>query len=233
MTGMRPVPMLVEQAAERVLHRAGGRREHVRLHRRQVDDVLADEALRDHEALRVDLVQAGELLRQIADRVTDVDPLLGLVDVDVAQAVRFDDVDLLVLALAEMGVDDDRAVVARVDQRRVVAVLLHRADDAVELPRRRRAARKEEMPGDVDLERRVGVFRDDVLVAGQVHQLVIVPEHGCRDCRARMATLAFGMSMAALDESGVTPVEFNTRAVDDDRHGNRPERDAEQQRADR
>ena len=39
-----------------------------------------------------------------------------LVDVDVAQAVRLDDVELLVLALAEVRVDDDRAVVAGVDQ---------------------------------------------------------------------------------------------------------------------
>ena len=53
-----PVPVLVQQPAERVLHRAGRRREDVRLDRRQVDDVLADEPLRDHEALRVDLVEA-------------------------------------------------------------------------------------------------------------------------------------------------------------------------------
>ena len=64
-----PVPMLVQQPAERVLHRPGRGREDVRLHRRQVDDVLPDEALRDHEALRVDLVQARELLREVADRV--------------------------------------------------------------------------------------------------------------------------------------------------------------------
>ena len=53
---------------------------------------------------------------QIPDRVADVDPLLGLVDVDVAQPVRLDDVDLLVLALPEVRVDDDRPVVAGVDQ---------------------------------------------------------------------------------------------------------------------
>ena len=48
---MRPVPPLVQQPAERVLHRAGRRREDVRLDRRQVKDVLADEAARDHEAV--------------------------------------------------------------------------------------------------------------------------------------------------------------------------------------
>ena len=48
---MRPVAPLVQQPAKRVLHRPGRRREDVRLHRRQVDDVLADEAARDHEAV--------------------------------------------------------------------------------------------------------------------------------------------------------------------------------------
>jgi hypothetical protein len=174
---VRPVPVLVEQAAERVLHRARGRREHVRLHRRQVDDVLPDEALRDHEALRVDLVQAGELLGQIADRVADVDPLLALVDVDVAQAMRLDDVELLVLALAEVRVDHHSAVMAGVNQIRLVAVLLHRANHSFELPRRRRAAGKEEVPRDVDLQGGIGVLGDDVLVAGEVHQLVVVAQH--------------------------------------------------------
>ena len=111
-----PVAVLVEQAAEGVLHRAGRGGEDVGLDRRQVDDVLADEPLRDQEALGVDLVQAEEFLRQVADRVADVDPLLAFVQVDVAQAVRLDDVELLVLALAEVGVDDDGAVVAGVDE---------------------------------------------------------------------------------------------------------------------
>ena len=66
--------------------------------------------------------EAGELLREIADRVTDIDPLFGLVDVNVAQPVRLDDVDLLVLALAEVGVDHDGAVVTRMNQARIVAV---------------------------------------------------------------------------------------------------------------
>ena len=85
---VRPVPLLVEQAAERVLHRAGRGGEHVRLDRRQVDDVLADEPLRDHEPFGIDLVQAEELVGQVADGVADVDPLLALVEVDVAQPVR-------------------------------------------------------------------------------------------------------------------------------------------------
>ena len=68
----------------------------------------------------------------------------------------------------------------RVDQVGVVAVALHRADDAVELPRRRRRCRVEEVPGDVDLEPGVGVLVDHVLVAGEVHHAVVVLEDGLR-----------------------------------------------------
>ncbi len=78
---VRPVAVLVQKTAERVLHRAGSGREDVRLDRREVDDVLADEPLRDREALRIDLVEAEELLPQVTDRVTDVDPVLALVEV--------------------------------------------------------------------------------------------------------------------------------------------------------
>ena len=65
-----------------------------------------------------------------------------------------------------MRVDDNGAIVARMDERWIVAVLLHRPDHALELPRRRRAGGEEKMPGDVDLERRVRVLRDDVLITG-------------------------------------------------------------------
>jgi len=107
--------------------------------------------------------------------VADADPLLGLVDVDVAQAVRLDDVDLFVLAFAQMRIDDDGAIVAGVDQLWPVAVPLHGPHHTLELPWRRRRSREEEVPGDVDLERGVGVLRDNVLVSGEVHQLVVIP----------------------------------------------------------
>ena len=58
MTGVCPVSPLVQQSAERVLHRARRRGEDVRLDGRQVNDVLADEPPRDHEPLRVNLIQA-------------------------------------------------------------------------------------------------------------------------------------------------------------------------------
>ena len=200
---MRPVTMLVQQPAERVLHRARRGREDVRLDRGQMDDVLADEAAGNHEALRIDLVQAQELLRQIADRVADVDPLFTFVEVDVAQLVRLDDVDLLVLAFAEVRVDHDGAVVAGVNQVRRIAVLFHRPDHAVQLPGRRRAARKKEVPGDVDLERRVGVLGDDILISGEIEQFVIVAKDRGGSVR-RMATLLRAISAYPIRLTRVT-----------------------------
>ena len=94
----------------------------------------------------------------------------------VPQAVRFDDRQLFVFALAEVGVDDNRAIVAAVDQLGTVPVLFHGPDDPIELPRRGRATRKKEVPRNVDLEGGVHVFGNDILVPGQVHQLVIVLE---------------------------------------------------------
>ena len=188
---VRPMTAFVQEAAERILHRPGRRREHVRLDRGQVNDVLAEEPARNHEPVGVDLVQAQELLREVADRLPDVDPVLvAFVQVHVAQAVRLDDLHLLVLPLAQMRVDDDGAVVAGVDERGIESVPAHRPDDPFELPRRRRAARIEEVPGDVHLQRRVGVLGDDLLVSGQVEEPVVVGKHRRRarpedrDCRS-------------------------------------------------
>ncbi len=175
---MGPMAPLVQQSAERVLHRSGSRGEDVCLDRGQMNDVLADEPARDHETLGIDLIQAEELLREIAHCVPDIDPFFGFVDVDVADAVRLDDRKLLVFALAQVRIDHHGPVVARMDQICRVAVLFQRADDAVELPRRRRAAGEEEVPGDVDLQRGIHLFRNDVLVPGQVHHLVVVAQDG-------------------------------------------------------
>ena len=170
------MPPLVQQPAERILHRAGRRRKDMGLDRRQMNDVLADEPARDHEAVGIDLVEAEKPLREVADRVTDVHPgLVALVEVDVAQTVGLHHRQLLVLAFTEVRVDDDGAVVAGVNQVGSIAVLLQRritpssCHGVVERPG------KEEMPRDVDLERGVGILRNDVLIAGQVHQRVVVP----------------------------------------------------------
>ena len=143
---MRPVPMLVQQSAERILHRARHRGKDVGLHGRQMNDVLADEPARNHEPFRVHVVQAEKFLRQVANGVLDVDPLFSFVDVDIPQSVGFDDRKLLVLALAEVRVDHHRTVMARVNQVRRISVLLHRANHPFELPRRGRGGREKEVP---------------------------------------------------------------------------------------
>src|ERR1700736_5779844 len=95
-----------------------------------MNDVLADEPAWNHEALRIDFIQAQKFLREVADGVLDVDPLLGFVDVDVAKAVRLHDGKLLVFAFAEMRVDHHRAVVAGGNQSWPRAVLLLWSDHA-------------------------------------------------------------------------------------------------------
>ncbi len=55
---MRPVPTLVQQTAEGVLHGTGGGGENVSLDRGQMDDVFPDKSLRDVEAIGVHIVEA-------------------------------------------------------------------------------------------------------------------------------------------------------------------------------
>ena len=49
---------------------------------------------------------------------------------------------------------------------------------------------KEEVPGDVDLERGVRVPGDDVLITGQVHHRVVIPQHRRRR-RAKNGNFGF------------------------------------------
>ena len=64
---VRVVAPRVQQAAERVLHRAGRRRVDVALGRRQVDDVLAEEVVGDVDAFGEDAVEhAHPRLRLVA-----------------------------------------------------------------------------------------------------------------------------------------------------------------------
>src|SRR5262249_701755 len=129
------------------------------------------------EALRVDVIQAEKAIGQVPHRVANMNPLFTLVEVDIAQTVSLDDVELLVLPLAQPGVDDDRPVVARVDQFLAVAIAGHGPYHPIELPRSGGAAGKEEVPRDVDLERGVGVLGQNLLVSGEVHQPMVVGHH--------------------------------------------------------
>ena len=133
---VRPVAMFVEQTAKGILHGAGCGGEHVGLDRRQMDDVFADEPLGNHEALGIDLVQAQKLVSEITDGVADIDPFdVLLVQMDIPQFVCVGNIDLLVLAFTEAGVDDHGTVVAAMDQVGIVTVTLHGANNPVQLPR--------------------------------------------------------------------------------------------------
>ena len=180
---MRPVPLLIQQAAERVFHRAGRRRENMRLDGGQVDDVFADKPLRDHESVGINLVQAQELIGQVPDRIPHVDPFVAFVKMDVFQPVSLDDRQLLVLPLAEVRVDHHGPVVTAVDFSGIVAIPLQRPDHAIQLPRSRRTGRVEKVPTDVDLQRRFPVLRQGFLVARQVHHPVDIGKNGGRTGR--------------------------------------------------
>ena len=176
------------------------------------------------EALGVDVVQAKEALGEITDGFADRDPLLFLVQMDVTEPVRFHDGQLLVLPLAQMRVDHHGAVVARVNPLRGIAVLLHRPDDAVELPGRRRAAREEEVPGDVDLERGVGGRVDHVPVPGEVEELVVVAEHRARrgpQERHHASSRATGRHQTILPLRRVCASALRTRPTSADPHARR------------
>ena len=109
---------------------------------------------------------------------------------------------------AEAGVDHDSAVVAAVDQRGIVAVLLEGADDAVELPGGRGRGRHEEVPTDVDLQRGILVLGQNVLVPRQVHQAMIVVKHGCR---RRLQYGHFGFAHGDKPTSGGENPQRETR----------------------
>ena len=153
----------------------------MRFHGGQVDDVLADEALGNEEAVGINLVEAEELIRDRAYGVTDVDPgLVSFIEMDVAQPMGLDHVELLVFPLAEMGVDHHRAVMACMDVRGGIPVALHGPDDPVQLPGGGGTGGIEEVPADVHLEGGIRLLGDDLLIAGEVHQTVIIIQHGGR-----------------------------------------------------
>lgn len=171
---MGPVAPFVEEAAEGIFHGAGCGGKYVGLHGGQVDDVFADQAPGNVESVGVDLIQAQESVRQIAHGIPNVDPFLAFIQVDIPQAVGVDDLDLFILPFAQPGIDDDRPVVAGVDQVPAIAVPCHGADHAFELPRGRGTAGVEKMPGNIDFQGGVELPVQDVLVPRQVQEPVVV-----------------------------------------------------------
>ena len=148
-----PVAFFVEQAAERIFHRAGDDGEDMRFHRGQLDDILVEEVFGQQDAVREDVIQhQHRRLGRIAHPTH-----LRLVQVDVTKAVCVDDSLMLVVLLPDIGVDDHRLIVRR---RQVgVAVGLELAHDALDLPGRAGTCGIPGLPGDVDLENGLMVFR--------------------------------------------------------------------------
>ena len=139
----------VQEAPERILHRAGRRRVDVALGRRQMDDVLAEEEIGNVDAFGIDALQhAHRRLRLVGHpRHVFFDEV-----VEDRDAVAFDDRHVVIQILALEGVGDDRLVLN--------ADLIgepaprQRLNRPFELPRRRVRRRERKVPRDVVLENR-------------------------------------------------------------------------------
>ena len=149
---VRPMPSLIQQTAESVLHCTGSGGKNVSLYRGQVDDVFTQKPLWYVKSIGIDLIQTDEFVGELTDGIPDVHPFLTFVEMDIPEPVGFHNVDLFVLPFTEMGVDDHGAVVAGVEQIRSLSVLPHRPNNSVKLPGRGGTARVEEMPGDVHFQ---------------------------------------------------------------------------------
>jgi hypothetical protein len=158
---MGPVTALGEQAPKGVLHGPGDGRKHVGLDRGELDDVLVEKVGRNLDAIWIDLVQ-----HQHWGFGFVVDPLdLGLVQMNVAQAILVYNQLVLVVELAHVGIHHDGSVVGRAQI--PVAILQQGANHALQLPWRGRTSRIPLLPRDVDLEQGLPVFGERRLIVCQ------------------------------------------------------------------
>ena len=169
---VRPVPAVVQQPPEGVLHRAGHGGEDVRLERGHMDDVRAEEHLRHFDAVREHLVEDEHLaLRRVRH------PFGALVlEVDALHAVLFEHLVVLVAAFAVVRIDDHGAVLD--GRNAVVTGVLQRLGDAVELPRAGAAAGVVVLPADVYLEQRLAGLRQVVAEIREFHHAAEVIKDG-------------------------------------------------------
>ena len=145
--GMRPVALMVQQPSERVFHRPGRHRVDMAFDRRQMDDIPADEKIRNPQVVAVDIAQGphpgaglerhpGHVL--VLEIEQDLDP------------VGFEDGLVAVQILALEGVGDFGLIL---DADQVgEAVPPQGQDRPFELPGRGVGRGKGEMPADVVLE---------------------------------------------------------------------------------
>ncbi len=175
--------VFIQQAAKGIFHGAGGGCENVGFNGREVDDILADKPFGNHEAIWIYLVEAEELICNIADGFTHIDPrLVTLIKMDITKAMRLDDVEVLVFPFSEVGIDHHGTVMAGMDIRGRIAILFHGTDYAIQLPGGGGAARVEKMPADIDFQGGIGGFGDDLLIASQIHDAVIISQRGGGRC---------------------------------------------------
>ena len=97
--GLQAKTAAVEQATKSIFHSARSGGKDVGFYGGQMDDVLANEAFGDEKSPFVNLVQAQKIFGQVAHRIIDVDPFLTLIQMNIAQVVVLNNVDLLVLRL--------------------------------------------------------------------------------------------------------------------------------------
>ncbi len=172
--GMGPVPLVVEQPAKRVLHRAGDGREDMGLDGWELNDVFVEEELRHLDAFGEDLVEHQErFLRGVWHPW-----VFRLEQVRVLDLVLVGYVLVLVVALPDERIDHDSAVVCTDEV--VIAVLLECPDHALELPGRRRTGGIPRLPRDVDLQHGILVGGQRVLIASQAHHLTDIFQHRIR-----------------------------------------------------
>ncbi len=174
--GMRVVAPRVQQAAERVLHRAGGRGVDVALGRRQVDDVLAEEEVGDVDPLGIDALQhAHPRFRLVADPAH----VLVLEVVEDGHLVALEDRHVVIQVFAFEGVGHDRLVLHA--DLIAEAAARQRLNRAFELPRRRVGRREREVPRDVVFQNRRLAGRQRRRHPGQLHETIDVGQDavGC------------------------------------------------------
>ncbi len=171
--GVSVVAVGREQAAERVLHGAGGRGVDMALDRRQVQDVLAEEVVGDADAVREDVVEHVHLRLGAILHPAHVLVLEVVEDGDVVLA---EERDVVVEVLTLEGVGHHRLVLDAGDV--FVAGLLQGQDRPFELPRRRVGRRERVVPGDVVLEDGGGARVERRLHVGELGEPLDVVEDG-------------------------------------------------------
>ena len=160
-----PVASFAQEAAESVFHRAGDGRENVGLHRRELDDIFADEHFGDAYAVGKNVLQdAKSPLGFVGDPLD-----LRLIQMHRLQPMLLVHRDQVIANHADFIVDDHRPVMRRDQRGRVAPVGTQRRNDSIVLPRSRRAGGVIVLPGYIDFEEGIMSLRAKFLIIGHAH----------------------------------------------------------------